>query len=287
MNKQFLVIFLLFPISCEEINADIFEVSSDRIAISDDQAITYVLTYSNDTAYTEFTDGLELSLDSVYLEKSSYAKKSYECNIGFDSYFTVFDQLSIDSSWTLESHYRHFGDAGRILLLGFESGNALSEKLQHRLYGTFERYNDYALSKELMEYESEIDAADGIHISHTKMGYFQFALFNLIGTNYCNFWHSHYGDLSVITSREQLLELTDLENNLYYRFSEDEKADILEIKSEPIVELYEDSATVSLFLLGPWSVFTRYTYSISKSWPHQQNIIGIDTLMNYNCGILF
>ncbi|NOQ70607.1 MAG: hypothetical protein GQ574_01315 [Crocinitomix sp.] len=287
MNKQYLVICFFAFISCEEIIEDKFEVTSDRIAISDDQATTYELTYSNETAYTEFTDGLELILDSVYLERSSYSGKSYECNIDFDSYFTIFDQLSIDSNWTLESRYHHSGDAGRILLLGFQSGNALSEKLQHKLYGTFERYNNYALSKELMDYESAINAADGIHISHSKMGYFQFAIFNLIGTNYCSFWHSLYGEQSIITSKEQLIELTDLEDNFFYKFSEAETADILKINPEPIIELYEDSATVSLVQLAPWEGFTRYTYSISKSWPHQQNIIDIDAVMYYNCGITF
>ncbi len=287
LNKQCLVFCFLALISCQEKNETDFEVTSNQIAIVTPQPKTYELNYGNDTTYNAFIEGLELILDSIYLEEDLYNEKSYQCNVNFDAYFSVFDQLTIDSNWTLESHYRHFGDAGRVLLLGFEQGNAASKKMRKRLYGTFERNNDYGLSKELIDYESAINAMDGIHINPSKMGYFQFIVFHLIGTNYCNFWHSNYSELSLITSPKQLKELTELEDNFYYKFSQDQKKEILNINPEPKVELYADSATVSLVLLSPWYGFSRYKYSISKDWPHQQSIIDTDPLLIYNCGISF
>lgn len=287
MNKQYLAFFFLAIISCEEKIETDFEVTSNQIEVVTHSPKTYSLNYRNDTAYTDFINGLELILDSVYLEEDLYNKNAYQCNVNFDTYFTVFDQLNIDSNWTLESRYQHFGDAGRVLLLGFEKGNKASERIRNKLYGTFEINDNYALSKELIDYEFAINAMDGIHINPTKMGYFQFIAFNLIGTNYCNYWHSNYGEQSLITSPKQLKELTELEDNFYYNFSADQKTKILNIDPEPKVEIYDNSAFVSVVLFGPWSGFTRYSYSISHEWPHQQNIIAMDTLLSYNCGLIF
>ena len=232
---------------------------------------------SNDSSYTQFINDLELAQNQIDFNYDSISKE-YLCKMNFVKYFELFDKLYIDSNWTLESHYRHFGHAGRPLLLAFEKGNKLSDSIKYELDKSFENKEnkellDDDISKKLFNYQKSIDYMNCIRILDNKMGYFQFVVFELIGDNYCKFWHSNYGKMSIIVSKKKLKELVNLKNDFYYKFSTTEKKTIMNIEPVPFVMIRDSYALVEIVALSPWKGFSRKTFKISKEWPHKIQIV--------------
>lgn len=304
MNKSTVIAFVVtFLWSCQNMSP---EVKSDNEIPGEQSTNKYLISYSKDTSFTDFIDGLNNVQKQISLDHDTTTDE-YTCDIDFDSYFKSFDRLSIATNWKLESHYRHFGDAGRPLLLAFEEGDKLGDSIQKELNKSFKGEEfagmlDYQVSKKLFAYQDSVEYLNCIQITNDKMGYFQYVIFALIGGNYCKFWHSNYGEMSIITSKKQLKELTELEDDFFYKFSskKDEiyinghlnkqtmlKENVLQIEPQPEVILNKDYTTVRIVTLSPWAGFLERTFKVSRTFPHELEQIKLDTLIEYNCGILF
>ncbi|MFD2564786.1 hypothetical protein [Aquimarina rubra] len=240
--------------------------------------------------YEKFIDGLVQlqNLAGLKLEKKD---STYYCNLDFESYLNYFDQLTIDSNWSLESHYRHFGDAGRPLILAFERNDSLAMKIKDELSKSVKELDgqitDWNVSEKLFDYQDSVDYLTPIQIK-SDSGYFQFLIFALLGDNYCQFWHSNYGQLDLITSKERIKELTELEDDFYYKFSSKEKSQALSIDPLPEIKIHhKDSVSIRIVTLGPWDGFIERKFSITKKWPHILKEYKKTVLMEYDCGIMF
>lgn len=296
--------------SCQNAPSEIKSVSEIS---SEKQIDKYEISYSTDTSYTEFINGLINVQKQIFLDHDTTTDE-YTCDIDFNSYFKSFDRLNIAPNWKLESHYRHFGDAGRPLLLAFEEGDKLGDSIQKELNKSFEGKEfegmlDYQVSKKLFAYQDSVEYLNCIQITNDKMGYFQYVIFALIGDNYCKFWHSNYGEMTIITSKKQLKELTELEDNFYYRFSSKEKnkntehdsvvdigvfgnytmdkESVLQIDPNPEVILNPEEATIKIVTLSPWAGFLERTFKVTRTFPHKLEQVKLDTIIEYNCGIIF
>lgn len=311
MNKILVIAFFSILIwSCQNAPAEKHSISE---VPSDLQIDKYKICYRTDTSYTDFINNLIDVQKQITLDHDTTTDE-YSCDIDFDNYFKSFDKLTVANNWKLESHYRHFGDAGRSLLLAFEQGNEYGDSIQKELHKSFEGEEfaemlDYQVSKKLFDYQDSVEYLNCIQITHDKMGYFQFVVFALIGDNYFKFWHSNYGEMSIITSNNQLKELTERKDDFYYKFSskkEDDnsqveaifsdgflskltmdKESVLQIDPCPEVILNKDSATVRIVTLSPWKGFLERTFTISKTFPHKLEQVKLDTIIEYNCGIMF
>jgi hypothetical protein len=56
---------------------------------------------------------------------------------------------------------------------------------------------------------------------------------------------------------------------------------------EPSVSLTNDSAVVQVIIFTKWGGFYRYTYTISRSFPHTIKDVYQDNLVPYDCGVMF
>jgi hypothetical protein len=240
--------------------------------------------------YEKFVDGLvELqNLSDIKLDKKD---STYNCDLDFESYLTYFDQLKIDSNWSLESHYRHFGDAGRPLILAFERNDSLGMKIKDELSKSVKEldkeFADWNLSEKLLDYQDSVDYLTPIQIK-SDSGYFQFLVFALLGDNYCKFWHSNYGHIDLITSKQRIKEFTELEDDFYYKFSNIEKLQALSIDPEPKILVHNnDSVSVRIVTLEPWEGFIERKFSITRQWPHKLKQYEKTVLMEYDRGIMF
>jgi hypothetical protein len=309
MKKILIIIYISSLLwSCQNYSSE----SKSALDITKEDSIgRYKISYSTDTSYAEFINGLENVQKQIYLDYDSI-KDEYVCRVDFDEYFKSFDKLSISKNWKLESHYRHFGDGGRPLLLAFEGGDKYGDSIQVDLSKSFvgEEYKemyDYSISQKLFAYQDSVNYLDCIQIIDDKMGYFQFVVFALIGDRYCQFWHSNYGEMSIIASKEQIKALTETKDHFYYKFStkkEKEEVDsnfenlffpkfrmdietVLKINPEPKVTLSDGIATVKIVTLSPWGGFVEQTYTVTRTYPHTLEQGKVDTIVEYNCGILF
>ena len=273
----------------------------------------YKFSYPNDSAFTEFIDGLSSVRQHINKEYSA-SENEYFCNVDFKEYFKIFDKLHVAPNWKLESYYYAPGGGGRPVFIAFEKNDIVGDRIYHMLHDSVRTVNPTPvlsndLAEEIFKYNGSINYLNSIEIADNPMGYFQFVVFALIGDNYCLFWHSNYSELEIITSKEQLLKLTKRKNDFYYKFSKKDKNSptptepnpnelhwsdntmdidrVLQIDPSPIVTIGKDAVEVSIVTLGPWEGFISRTYSISKSFPHVLTPIKSDTLIPYHCGIMF
>lgn len=56
---------------------------------------------------------------------------------------------------------------------------------------------------------------------------------------------------------------------------------------EPLVTLTDDTALVAVIVFSKWGGFYRYTYTISRSFPHTIMDVKDENLVPYDCGIAF
>ncbi|WP_196889858.1 hypothetical protein [Aureivirga sp. CE67] len=243
-----------------------------------------------DNSYEKFVDGL-VELQNLADIKFDKKDSTYYCDLDFESYLTYFDQLKIDSNWSLESHYRHFGDAGRPLILAFERNDSLGMKIKDKLSKSVKEFDgefaDWKLSEKLFDYQDSVEYLTPIQIK-SDFGYFQFLVFSLFGDNYCKFGHSNYGHTDLITSKQRIKEFTELKNDFYYKFSNNEKLQALSIDPEPKIVVHNnDSVSVRIVTLGPWEGFIERKFSITQQWPHKLRQYEKTVLLEYDCGIMF
>lgn len=311
MNKILSIVYLSTILcSCQNSPSETESISDIK---SEQQVYKYEIDYSTDTSYTEFINGLVNVQKGISLDHDTTTNE-YSCDIDFEKYFKSFDKLEIAKNWKLESRYRHFGDAGRPLLLAFEKGDKLGDSIQKELNKSFEGEKfaeslEYQVSNKLFDYQDSVNYLNSILIKDDKMGYFQFVIFALVGDGYCTFGHSNYGEMSIITSKKQLKELTELENDFYYKFSSKEKngnaeqdsifdigvfgnltmdkESVLQIDPTPEVILSSEEASIKIVTLSPWLGFLERTFKVSRRFPHILEQTKLDTLIEYNCGILF
>jgi hypothetical protein len=290
--KYHLALFLFYTIiSCQPSPSPKQEVTTKQIKLETSTKVQYEIDYSSDNSYSSFLNGLKQIHKTIKLKRDT-AKNNYVCHISFKEYFSVFDKLKIDTNWVLESHYRHFGDAGRPLILGFQDSLKLSDSIKSILKLNFEGMKfqsllEYGISEKLFKYQDSVDYLDAIHISDDNMGYFQFVIFVLIGDNYCKYGHSNYRELSIITSLEQLKKLAGLEDDFYYKFNKNQVEKILQLAPAPKIISNRKEVKIELLTCSPWGGFVKKKFSVSKSWPHKLKMLKRDTLLEYNCKVMF
>ena len=173
MNRILAIAFLSTLLCCCQNTPS--EMKSVLEISIEQQLNEYEISYSTDTSYTEFINCLINVQKQISLNYDTTTDE-YLCDIDFDSYFKSYDKLDIAENWKLESHYRHFGDAGRPLLLAFEEGDKFGESIQKELDKSFkgEEFGgmlDYLVSEKLFAYQDSVEYMNCIQITEDKMGY--------------------------------------------------------------------------------------------------------------------
>lgn len=238
--------------------------------------------------YEEFVMGLnnlQQKTDVIFLNDSTC-----DCYQNFQNYMNYFDQLFIDTNWTLESHYRDMGMGGRPLLLAFKKNDVKAEKIKLALQKSKDhgigRKEYFNMTDVLIDYQDSIDFLSAIHIK-SDSGYFQFLVFALLGDQYCQSWHSNYGHIEIITSSKRLEIMTKQTWDIYYGFKSSDIEEILKIDPIPVIEHYKDSVSIRIVTFQPWDGFIERKISITKKWPHNINQYFRKVLFEHDCGIMF
>ena len=240
--------------------------------------------------YEKFVDGLVNLQEQAEFNFDSTIVGGNCCDFDFDTYFKYFDQLSVDSNWVLESHYRISAFRGHPVVASFARNDTIAAEIRRELSlsrkGLLKGKEDYDLSLRLFGYMDSVGFLSAIHIN-SDSGYFQYLIFALFGGQYCLFGDANYANWEIITSRQKLKYFTELENDTYYRFSKSVKKQALKIDPEIKMETFPDSITFRIVTLDPWTGFVENKYSITKSWPHKLTQYEHKVLVKYDCGVRF
>ena len=200
-------------------------------------------------------------------------------------YFTVLDHLSMEPGYTLDYVYCYDG-----------SGFAGFPKLYARpdVIPTKSATTDTPPTGDQPWYLtcSDVGGSADSYLAHvqvdgTEEGFFQFAVLRLMGGQFYLHWHAGYRDTAVVCDRETVESIISDDGISGQPFSAEQKQAARAIDPAPVVEMEDDVVTVKVVVFSKWGGFERATFRINRSFPYA--ILGseFETLVEYDCGIMF
>ena len=204
-----------------------------------------------------------------HLQQENAVKTADDFDVS--TYFDVLDHLSMQEGYTLDYVYTYEFLGGRPVLY-----TRPSEQAPYQTLTDFPRVEDGSQSSYL----------DRVVIDGTPEGYFQFVALDVMGEQFYLVWHANYNDTRILcdsTDVEAVLESEKFGQPI----PEDVAAQARELDVEPVIELGEETAQVQIVVFTKWGGFLRVTFTIDRDFPHQVLDTEAETLVAYDCGVMF
>ena len=181
------------------------------------------------------------------------------------------DHLSLQPGYTLDFIYHYDGIGGKPILY--------ARKMTDPPLGLFEE----SAAAQQHPYLNAI-VCDG-----TPEAYFQWVLLNMMGDQFYLYWHAGYHDEEIIASRERLEALVQEMSSMDFGvpFTKSQQRQALKIDPAPVVEMDDENVKVRLVSLSKWGGFTESLFTISRTAPHHVLDLKTNSLMEYDCGVMF
>jgi hypothetical protein len=201
-----------------------------------------------------------------------------------NAYFSVLNHLSVQPGHILDYVYHYSGSGGSPVIY------ARSESQDPSL--TFSEYYSDTIGDLTWEewYEvSRFEYLDHIQVDDSEEGFLQYVILRKMGTQFYLSWHANYNDDRIICDQglleELLASLAEPEFELPLSPELRDQARALDL--EPQVEIGEDTVDVRVVIFTKWGGFIEERYTIARSFPHKVIKQEAETIVPYDCGILF
>lgn len=117
-------------------------------------------------------------------------------------------------------------------------------------------------------------------------GFFELALLRVLGGQFCLVWHTNYDDLLPLCDRTGVEALLK-EKHFDRRLPRGVREAARQLDVEPTVALSADAAVVSIVVFTKWGGFLKRTITFSRDFPHTILDETEETLVEYECNVLF
>jgi hypothetical protein len=201
-----------------------------------------------------------------------------------NAYFSVLDHLSVQPGYVLDYAYDYNGSGGSPVIY--------AKPEDQDPYLTFSEYYADTIGNRTWEewFEvSRLEYMDHIQVDDTEAGFFQYVVLRKMGTQFYLVWHANYNDDRIICDQglleELVASLAEPEFGLALSPELQDQARALDL--EPRVEIGEDTVEVRVVIFTMWGGFIEERYAITRSFPHKVIKEETETLVPYDCGILF
>jgi hypothetical protein len=187
-------------------------------------------------------------------------------------YFEVLTHLKMQDGFILDYVYSYQGIGGQPLLYA----RRVDEK-------PFQTETDFRAAQPA-SFLSAVEADD------TPEGYLQISLLALMGSQFYLFWHAGYNDSQILCGSSDIERIIseNAQSGFGMKMNEAQKLKARAIsRPGPAVEIKADHVTVSMVLFTNWGGFIRRTYTINRASPHTILDVQNETLVEYNCGVMF
>ena len=123
----------------------------------------------------------------------------------------------------------------------------------------------------------------------TEEGYFQLVLMLIMGNQFYLDWHAGYNDLEVIASPDRLETLIEAigANDFGYPLTSAQKRAARKIDPSPEIEIGEAETVVRVVVFTKWGGFYRYDVKFSSPAPYEILDISSESLVEYDCGVMY
>ncbi len=191
-------------------------------------------------------------------------------------YFRVLTHMVPPQGFVLEYIYCH-GMDGRPVFYWKDRSSSLLESCEQ--YST------------VVGEDGRLDKiAERIELDGTLESFYELFVFKALAGQYYLSWHANYNDTQIVISQEDVEGiLAGMRGSDFgYPLTEQQQNAARALKVEPSVQfLDEGAAQVSVVTFSKWGGFKRITQKISRAFPHVVLQESIDTLVEYNCGVMF
>lgn len=190
-----------------------------------------------------------------------------------NQYFAVLNHISMREGYALDYVYMSESLGGSPLL-----------------YARPESQAPYASMEDVPENTQLPDFHEYLEVEDVEQGYFEYVVLNTMANQFYLDWHALYNDTEIVCNSDEV-------NAIIADISAGSFGNPLDITGqvkahamnniEPVVQLTGDNAIVELILLTKWGGFYRQTNTISRSFPQKVIDTKSETIVPYDCGVVF
>ena len=190
-----------------------------------------------------------------------------------NQYFNVLTHISMQDGYALDYVYQNDSLGGYPMLY--------ARPVDQVAYGSVA---DIPENTPLPDFREHLEVED------VEQGYFEYVLMNIMAGQFYLFWHANYNDLEIVCNRAEVGDIVASVSSGDFGIAMDlpsqMKARTLR-NIEPVVRLTGDIAIVEVITFTKWGGFYRYSYTISRGFPHTIVDTKSENLVPYDCGIAF
>jgi hypothetical protein len=213
------------------------------------------------------TDGLEIP-EHFLQEDPVKTGKEFDPN----AYFEVLDRLSMEPGYTSDYVYWYDFMGGKPVLYAREVSAA-----------PYQTFSEYKRARD----ETADAFLDRVHVDGSAEGFFQLVVLHTMGERFYLWWHALMNDDTILTSQESLeRHLRVVESDCV-----EPTGTVLEQSSalalEPRIDFEKDRVKVVIAVFTRWGGLQQKTYTISRSLPHTLLEEAAETLIPYECGVVY
>jgi hypothetical protein len=214
---------------------------------------------------THLTSGLVFP---NYFEDENPTKRGGE----FDAnrYFEVLTHLSMQDGYNLDYAYLYDWMGGYPVM--------------------YARPTDEPPVKELSDLpQDQTPYLEYVQADGTLEGYLQYTILSVMADQFYLFWHANYNDYRVLCDQQAIQSIADAIADTDFGNPMDAKtqAQARQLDPGPTVEISGQTVTVELLVFTKWGGFERWTYTLDKDFPHRIRDLQRETLVPYDCGVMF
>ena len=128
-----------------------------------------------------------------------------------------------------------------------------------------------------------------VRVDGTAEGFFELALFHLMGNQFYLSWHAGYNDATAICDRSGLEAIVSaLEKSKFGQpITAKQARQARALDLEPVVEFEDDTVTVKFVSFTRWGGFLQNTFTFRRESPHALIASDETELVPYECGVVF
>lgn len=187
-------------------------------------------------------------------------------------YFEVLTHLKVHEGYTLDYVYSSDGLGGYPLLYA----RPMDQK-------PFQTPDEFGEAKP----PSYINA---VETDGTPESYLQLSILALMGSQFYLSWHANYNDARVLCGSSDIERIIDenAKSEFGIKLTSAQKREARAISQPgPVVTIDGERVTVTMLVFTNWGGFIRRTYTIAQPFPHAILDVQNETLVEYNCGVMF
>ncbi|MCI0516149.1 hypothetical protein L0128_23290 [candidate division KSB1 bacterium] len=134
-----------------------------------------------------------------------------------------------------------------------------------------------------------VDYLAHVRTDDTATGYFQYVLLHSMGGQFYLQWHRKYDDTIVICNPKALAAVFAATDSFLQsgRVPGEVRQKVESIDFSPLIKLTKDMARVRVVTFTKWGGFAERKFIIGRKFPHQVINLKTETLVEYDCDILF